>query len=146
MNLLERVEGLDSSLEDLKSRYSLDRKELGKIMIIASTALLVVSVHAAMTLQSNLEEIEKTSKKLDRVQGIIGTDRFQNSLEALADVKGTSVGRSARTAVAVFREANESITRLEALESRTRQDFRLYQYLVLASLLGISAGLSVRYM
>lgn len=131
--------------QKLRQKYSLDKKELGKVLFIASAAFLVISVHAAMEFQSSMEDIEQTNNKLEETSAIINSEGFQDSIEALETVRGTQIAPQFIQASEAFNSAEEAINETQETEERLKSSYNSYRWVVLASILGMVAGASIIY-
>ncbi len=138
---------MDLDLGRLEERYTVDRRELGKILVIASTALLVLSLHSALSFQSALGEVEKVNRDFDKAQGIIESPGFNDSLEALQSARGggAQITNQFVTASNAFLEAREALERSEKAEDELEGTYNQYRWLVLIAVLGEVAGIAVIY-
>lgn len=134
------------SVEELKETYTLDINEFSKVVLIASFALLVVSLHSAYMFQQSAEDIEKLDSSLDRTSAVINSDGFQDSLEALQSIEGTEIGVQFEQAREAFSGVENDINQTENSLERLEQNYETYQWLVLFSILGMVSGISLRYL
>lgn len=126
--------------------YTVDQKELGKVMIVLFAGLLVTSAHAALQFRSAHDSINGLNKNLTKAQAIMESDSFNQSLEAIESVQGTEIGPRFSSAVEAFTTAGSSISEVEKVESDLESTYQLYQWLVLIAIMGEIAGLSLLYL
>ncbi len=138
---------VELDFERLEERYTVDRREFGKILVIASTALLVLSLHSALSFQSALSQVEKVNRDFDKARGIIESPGFNDSLEALQSVKGggSQITNQFVTASNAFLEARDALERSEKAEDDLEGTYQQYRWLVLIAVLGEVAGIAVIY-
>jgi len=134
-----------AKLRKALDEYTVDQNELGKILLIASTALLVVSVHAALQFQNSYDQMNEVNKQFDKTEGIVESQSFNDSLEALNSVKGSEIASKFTTAAKAFQEAKTAIEASEAAETNLENNVETYKWLVLISILGEVAGVSIIY-
>ncbi|MFT4867939.1 MAG: hypothetical protein ACI9LV_000551 [Candidatus Nanohaloarchaea archaeon] len=127
------------------SDYTVNQEELGKVLLIASAALLVTSVHAALQFGDSHNKIQDLNQDLDRTQAVMNGEDFNESMEALESVQGTQIGPRFSSAVEAFNSAENSIQTAEEVESDLDTASVIYQWLVLISIMGVIAGLSLLY-
>ncbi|MFB6292553.1 MAG: hypothetical protein ABEI58_04130 [Candidatus Nanohaloarchaea archaeon] len=142
----EQLQELEKTAEDLHEEYGVDRRELGKILVIASTTLLIVSIHATLTLQSVSKDLEQVNRQFDRAEAIIGSSNFQSALEDISKIKGSTLANSAEQAVESFNSAAESMDRVEEAETQVEHKSEIYKWLVLIGILGNVAGIVTLYL
>lgn len=131
---------------DLNYRdYTVNQEELGKILVIASAALLVTSVHAALQFGNSHEKVEDLNQELDKTQAVMQSEDFNESMEAIESVQGTQIGPRFSSAVEAFNGAENSIHKAEEAESDLQTASTVYQWLTLIGIMGIIAGLSLLY-
>ena len=134
------------SLKDIKEEYTIDTNEFSKVVLIASFALLIVSLHSAYMFQQSAEDIEKLDSSLDRTSAVISSDGFQESLEALQSIEGTEIGVQFEQARNAFSRVEGDINQTENSLKRLEGNYETYQWLVLVSIMGVVSGLSLRYL
>lgn len=137
-------EGPKETLKQLHREYGLDQQELGKIILISSLAIFVVSAPAALTLQETHDEIQSVNTEMDDVQGMINSNTFQQSLNNVENIGG-SLARNIQVISQDLRAANSSISELESTENTLGQRAQTYKWISLISLLGIISGLVTIY-
>ncbi len=138
MNLSEKIRELEYS-------YTLDQKELGKILFIASTTLLIVSVTSLFQTRSTINDVNEMSNDFSQLDAVLNTQRFNDSLSAIQSLEGTAAGEKYQYAAQTFRGMQHAIDEAENAEERLLYLKKLYQWLTLISVLGASAGLTVIY-
>lgn len=137
--LRTRVKGVE------EGDYVLDSTELGKILIIASTALLLVSIHAALNFQDAASSMEKTNKQFERASGVINSDNFQESMNRLEGLGSDTITRQVRTASSAFETADQAIQRSVQTEKDLERHYSTFQWLALIAIMGEVAGIAVIY-
>lgn len=132
-------------IRELEYEYTFDKTELGKVMVIASLTLLIVSVHTLMTLQPAIDEAKQTEQRLNQLDAVVSTDAFNDSLEAIQDLQGTNLGEQMQYAVSTFRGMQTTTNDQQAIYSELEQASKTYQWLVLTGIIGLVAGLATIY-
>lgn len=132
-------------LEELRSRYTFDSREFGKVLLVASVTLLVVSVHATLQFQQASEKTDALNDNLTETSGIINSQGFNESLEALESVRGTDIAPQFITAADAFRQASSSFSLAEEANKGLENSSQLYRWLVLLSIMGMVTGMSFIY-
>ncbi|MFB6199842.1 MAG: hypothetical protein ABEJ83_03110 [Candidatus Nanohaloarchaea archaeon] len=130
-------------LQKLEKQYGIDRKELGKTLLVASAAILAVTVPTVLELQSAAKELDAANTELNKASTIIQGQDFQESLEALESVEGTNLAPRYLTAAEAFRTAQNATENLEEVEEGLRSGSKIYQWITLLSILGIVAGATI---
>lgn len=129
-------------------RYRIDRRELGKVLLVASTALLVVSVHATLSFQDSLKDVKKVDQNLDQAEAIMDSRGFNQSLQAinsLETVDQVDIYNQFKQASNAFKQARAAIQSAETARDNLESNYEMYRWLVLISILGQVAGLAVMY-
>jgi anion-transporting ArsA/GET3 family ATPase len=137
-------QGPKQTLRDLHREYGIDQRELGKIILISSLAIFVVSAPAAITLQETHDQVDSVNTEMDQVQGMITSDSFQQSMTNVEGVGG-SLARNIQVISEDLRAANSSISELETTETTLGQRAQTYKWISLFSLTGIIAGIVTIY-
>jgi hypothetical protein len=133
-------------LREILEEYRLDQKEFTRILLIASTTLLIFSLHGLMTLGPASEKIDSLDSDYSRLSGMIGSQEFNNTIQSLEDVQGGEIGQRMQYAADVFRGVQDTGSRLEAVDGDLQYMMNMYRWLVLISILGQVAGVSLIYM
>lgn len=141
----EKVEEIKQKLDELHRDYVLDQRELGKILIIVSTTLLIFSAHAALSFKSASESVGDLNEELSTISGVINSENFQTSIEAIESLNSRAISSQVNTAVSTFDSINRSVRTSGAVKSELRSDYELYQWLALLAILGEVAGIAVIY-
>ncbi len=142
----QKIQELEKTAEDLHEEYGIDRRELGKILVIASTTLLIVSIHATLTLQSVSEELNQVNRQFDRAEAIIESQGFQTALEDISRIQGSTLANSAQQAVESFEQVSNSTDRIEEAGTEVENQADTYRWLVLVGILGNVAGVVTVYL
>jgi hypothetical protein len=127
-------------------QYTLDRAEMGKVLVVASATLLVVSAHAVLQFSAAESRLSDAYTDSQRVSSVVESRSFNRSLRTLASFQtGTQVSRQVRTLVdtaSTMEAASEDITEARQNLGEKRE---MYQWLVLISAAGLATGLAERY-
>lgn len=137
-----------SWMEKIPEEYKVDKRELGKVLLIASAAVFVVSVHSAMTLNSAIEGVHKTNNQLDDMSNIMQTQRFNQSMQALESTdtyEQVDIYGQFSAALKAFNTAEGAFDSMDRVSSDLKESYVTYQWLVLASILGGVAGAVIIY-
>lgn len=132
-------------IQEIEYEYWFDQREFGKVMIIASLALIVVSVHALMTMDSAVSQANNSTERLETTAALVGTDSFQQSMESLAATGATIQGQSIEEVVANLEYASQSVDSVENLSNELESARTTYQWTVLLGLLGMTVGITSIY-
>lgn len=132
---------MDLEVEDLFDRFSVNQKELGKVLIIASFTLLVVSLHSFYVLNDIETGASEMEEEVDRTVTLLESDQFNSSLEALRDVEAFGVQRKVETVIAGMNDVQSSLSKPDNLTEQARESKEAYQWLSLIGLLGLISGL-----
>jgi len=146
MDKKDEISEIKQKMESIHTEYGIDQRELGKIMVIASTALLVVSIHAALTFQSASDSLESSNNDLQRAYGVIDSSSFQNMLDSLESIRSTAVRNEVETARQAFEQATGAMEETRETERMLQDRYDTYQWLTLISLMGVVAGVAVIYL
>lgn len=138
-------EKLWKKIEEIEYEYWFDQREFGKVMIIASLALLLVSVHALMTMDSAVNQANNSTDKLETTAALIGSDGFQQSMESLSATGATIQGQSIEEIVNDMQYASDSVNSVEDLSTELEDAKTTYQWTVLIGLLGMTVGITSIY-
>lgn len=137
--------GLKDTIREFEYEYTLDEAELGKTMVIVSFTLLLFSVHTILVMQPAIEEAKNTEDRLNQLDQVVNTQRFNQSLNAMQDLQSTSVANDLDYALQTFQAMQDTVTGQEDIYQNLERTNRRYQWLVLVGLLGIIAGVSIIY-
>lgn len=136
---------MEDRLKQLKSQYSFDKKEFGKVLLIASASLFVVSVHSALVFDQAESEMRKVNNQFTEAKAIMDSPSFNNSLQALNSLKTTDIGRHFTKVAKAFNKVKGSLNHMEQVEKDMSRSAELYRWLVLVSMAGMVAGGSLIY-
>jgi hypothetical protein len=127
--------------------YTLDRAEMGKVLIVASATLLVVSAHAVLQFSATESKLSDAYTDSKRVSSLADSQSFNRSLRTLASFRtGTQVSRQVRTLVdtaSTMQSASQDIQ--QEAQQNLGEKREMYQWLVLISVAGLATGLAERY-
>lgn len=127
--------------------YTLDRSEMGKVLVVASTTLMVVSGHAVLQLSATESKLSDSYDTAEQVSNTVNTRGFNRSLRTLASFQaGTDASRQVRTLLSAASSMRETSSEIAESEQTIEETKEMYQWLVLLSGAGLITGLLERYM
>ena len=126
----------DISLTDLK----VNQRELGKVLLIASTVLLVVSLHAFYSFSDIESSVNNLDQEADETIALLNSETFNNSLQALRDVNALDVNRKVGTIVQGMNSVRSTLQESQGVVQSAESSKETYQWLSLFSILGIISG------
>ncbi len=136
---------LKQKIREIEYQYWLDKTEFGKVLIIASLSILVVSIHAIYTVNDAVERASESNERMQSTAVLVGSDAFQNSMENFADTGATIGGEPVSEVVSDLQYASESVQQVEQLSEDLEQARTTYQWTVLLGILGLVAGITAIY-
>jgi len=139
---------LVDQLERIPEKYRVDKRELGKVLLVASAAFFVVSVHSALTLNAAIDEVDNTESQLNEMQAVMESQSFNQSMNALEGTdtdEQVDIYEQFSTAVEAFNSAEGAFASMESISEGLENSYSTYQWLVLASILGMVAGAAIIY-
>lgn len=136
---------LKQKIREIEYQYWLDKTEFGKVLIIASLSILVVSIHAIYTVNNAVEQASESNERMQSTAVLVGSDSFQNSMENFADTGATIGGEPVSEVVSDLQYASESVQQVEQLSEDLEQARTTYQWTVLLGILGLVAGITAIY-
>jgi len=136
---------LKQKIREIEYQYWLDKTEFGKVLIIASLSILVVSIHAIYTVNNAVEQASESNERMQSTAVLVGSDAFQNSMENFADTGATIGGEPVSEVVSDLQYASESVQQVEKLSEDLEQARTTYQWTVLLGILGLVAGITAIY-
>lgn len=139
------LEKVRDKVDEIEYNYTVDRNELGKIMIIASTTLLFFSVHTLLSLEPAMQESSDVDQQLSQLESVVATDRFNDSLGAIEDLESVSIGEDMQYAVSTFRGMQVTASEQQEIYQTLENTNETYQWLVLLSIIGIVTGGAIIY-
>lgn len=135
-------------VERVPKKYRIDKRELGKVLLIASAAVFIVSVHSALTLNAAVDEVQKTDNQLSEMEAIIESDSFNQSMQALESTdtyEQVDIYGQFSSALEAFNSAEKGFNSLDNVSQGLENSYSTYQWLALISLLGCVAGAVIIY-
>lgn len=139
---------LVDQLERIPEKYRVDKRELGKVLLVASAAIFVVSVHSALTLNAAINEVDNTQSQLNEMEVIMESQSFNQSMSALESTdtyEQVDIYGQFSTAVDAFNSAEGAFNSMESVSEGLENSYGIYQWLVLTSILGMVAGAVIIY-
>jgi hypothetical protein len=136
---------MGEKIEKLRQEYTLDTAELGKIMLISSITLFIISVHSTLTLQESSKQADQLHNSLEKTDAIINSQDFNDSLDALEDTQGTQIAPRFIKAAEAFRNAQNTTQTADEMRKDLENTTKVYQWTTLISILGAVAGAVILY-
>lgn len=136
------TEEIKQKLMELHEEYAFSRVELAKIMIIASTTLIAVSIPAALSFQAAEQKASTANSQLSQVSAVLNSERVQRSIDVLKDVEGSSFDQLT-AAIEAFENTEKAVNSTEQLEKDLRRKKELYQWVVLIGIIGEVTGVAI---
>ncbi|EGQ43320.1 MAG: hypothetical protein J07AB43_13110 [Candidatus Nanosalina sp. J07AB43] len=121
----------DISINDL----SVDQQELGKILLIASFTLFLLSLHAFYSVSDIEQDLQDLDGEMSQTSAVLNSDGFNSSLQALREVNALNVESKVVRIIEGMSEANEALGSLDQVEKNAESSKSTYQWLSLISLL-----------
>ncbi|MFB6241458.1 MAG: hypothetical protein ABEJ36_01485 [Candidatus Nanosalina sp.] len=140
------LEKVRKRINELEYEYTLDQRELAKILIIASTTMLLFSVHVISNLQEASASIDSADQKFAKVKSMVSSEDYNQSIQALQDIQEGSISQRMQYAASFFNEVQDATYSLSKVESTLDGLIGTYRWIVLISILGEVAGVSLIYM
>lgn len=138
-------EKITTALERYEHLYRFDQREFGKVMIIASLALLIVSVHALFTIDGAVQQAQNSTERLETTAVLVSSDGFQQSMESLAATGATIQGQGIEQVIADLEYASNSVEGVQDLSSELENAQTTYQWTTLIGILGLVTGITAIY-
>ena len=120
---------------------SIDQQELGKILLIASFTLFLVSLHSFYSLSDIEQGLQDVNGEVSQTSAVLNSNSFNSSLQALRQVNALNVESKVVRIIEGMNKANQALQSSEQLEKNIEGSKSTYQWLSLISLLGIISGL-----
>ena len=125
------------------SSLSIDQEELGKVLLIASFTLFLVSLHAFYSLSDIEQGLQDVNGEVSQTSAVLNSNTFNSSLQALREVNALNVESKVVRIIEGMNKANQALQSSEQLEKNVEGSKSTYQWLSLISLLGFVSGLSL---
>jgi hypothetical protein len=145
-NIQEFISNPVGKTRELSHDYGLDKMELSKIVIITSTALLVISINAVYTMQSVQSDLKQTDQSVQQASAVINSDRFQDAMNTLQRIESDRLTNQLQAAEESLNNLDSSFENVNTAQDKVDQTQRTYQWMSLISILGIISGVALRYM
>lgn len=126
-------------------RLAVDRKEVGRMMAVASSLVFLMSIQTYYSLDTVETEIKSAETSLEDTNEYVTSESFQRSLEGLRDLSGTSGWGRISGAMEGFERLERTLQEVRGASDKIEQEKRLYQWLSLLGFAGIVAGLSILF-
>lgn len=139
-----QLNNLKERISDLEHEYKIDKTELGEVMAVTCLALLMISAHAAISLQDSISELEQTNNDLDELRGIMNSQSFESSMEAL-ETTAVEISQDFERVYQGFSTMESDLERVKTVEENLKQRYEFYRWIILISLIGIVTGISLIY-
>lgn len=138
-------EELKNRVLELHEEYGIDKMELSKIMVIASTTLMIISIHATMSFQTAHEGVSNANDKLSEASAIVNSEQFQEGVNSISRLSDSQLTNQIETAAGALQSANSSLEETRKSEEQLDSAMKMYQWLALIGILGNVAGISIRF-
>lgn len=142
---MSQLADIRKKIQEIEYQYWFDKKEFGKIVIIASLSMLIVSVHAIYTIDGAVEQASNSTERLQTTAALVSSNGFKQSMNSLSGTGVTIQGRSISEVVSDLQYASESIEGVEKLSSELEKARTTYQWTTLIGILGLVAGITSIY-
>lgn len=139
MNLRDRV-------RELEYEYTLDQRELGKVLLVVSATVFFISLTSLYQTRSTVQHVEETRSDLSQLGAVVNSQRFNESLSAIQSLQGTTEGQKYQYAAQTFRGMQHSIKEVENTEKDLEEMQNMYQWMILSSILGATAAITVIFL
>jgi hypothetical protein len=133
-------------LESLEERYGVDTREMGKLLVVVSVTAFLLSVNMIYGLGELESTVSDANNNLSRAAGIVETDSFQSSVESLENDRRAGISRDAQLVAGSLQEASKALNQMEEAENSVETHLETYRYVVLMSVAGTVAGMSLMVM
>ncbi|MFB6115966.1 MAG: hypothetical protein ABEK10_00500 [Candidatus Nanosalina sp.] len=137
---------LKSLISRIPERSGISQKQLGEVLIVASSIALVFSAYGAFKLvevQKNLEDFDDVSASLSRS---VNSQEFNDTIEALKDVRTGAISEDMRRAASVLERYQVIENSLRDARNTLEEFLTSLQWLFLISVIGEVSGLTLLYM
>lgn len=139
MKLRERI-------REIEYEYTVDQRELGKVLLVVSTTVFLISLTSLYQTRSTVQHVEETRSDLSQLDAVVNSQRFNQSLSTIQNLQGTTEGQKYQYAAQTFRGMQHSIDEVDKAEKDLEGMQNMYQWMVLSSILGATAGLTVIFL
>ena len=95
---------------------SIDQQELGKILLIASFTLFLVSLHAFYSLSDIEQGLQDVNGEVSQTSAVLNSNTFNSSLQALREVNALNVESKVVRIIEGMNKANQALQSSEQLE------------------------------
>lgn len=139
MNLRERIKQVEYD-------YTLDQRELGKVLLVVSATVFLISLTSLYQTRTVLGDVQETRSDLSELDAVVNSQRFNQSLSAIKSLEGTTEGQKYQYAAQTFRGMQHSIDESRDSEQKLKEMQKTYQWMVLSSILGATAAVTVIFL
>ena len=139
MDIKEKIQEIEYSLE-------FDQVELAKMLILVSTTVLIFSIHGITILNSTSERLEGLEDDFSDVSGMVNSQGFNETVDALSDVQQGSISERMQFAANTLQSLQEADASISNSADDVENMLNLYRWLLLLAVLGEVAGVSLIYM
>jgi hypothetical protein len=138
-------EKLNEKLEGFERSHFFDQREFGKVLIVVSLSMLIFSVFSLTQINDTVETTSTLQSEFSELSAVMSTPQFNSSLSAIEDLETSSIGQDFGLAAQTFRALQERVNAFNAVNSELGTLQKTYQWMVLISILGLAAGITVIY-
>ncbi len=135
---------LEQVIQPLRE-YTLDQQELGKILIIFSLTLIILSSYGVYQLSEVQKMTESNQEDLRGVNLIVQSERFEDSVQSLERSGMTIDGQPISQVAEEFSYMANTSENVRMMDQRVSNTKSTFQWLVMIGVLGVVAGITVMY-
>ncbi len=139
------IEGLKQKIGVLEREYTLDQREVAKILIITSTTILLLSLFSLNHLEAASADIGSSEGNFSSLSGMVSSEDYNQTVDALQDVQQGTISNRMQYAAEFFATAQASVYSMQGVQDRLDSILGIYRWLVLLAILGEVAGVSLLY-
>ncbi len=139
----EKIEEVRHRLEEIGGEYGIDQIELGKLLIVVSASVLMVSIPAAMAFHSALGSVESTQENMSQAADFVQSSSFQSELDNLVMQED---GDQFLWAYQGFQRAGDAAEGLEETSDDMEERYTVFQWISLLAILGLVSGITIIYL
>ncbi|MFB6181167.1 MAG: hypothetical protein ABEJ93_04790 [Candidatus Nanohalobium sp.] len=132
-------------IRELEYEYTVDQREFGKVLVVVSATTFLISLMSLYQVMEVQESVEGVNSDFSKLDAVISSDRFNQSLSAIQSLEGTTSGQKFQYAAQTFRGMQHGLKQAEQAEHDLEHARSTYQWVILLSILGATAGVTVIY-
>lgn len=140
----QATQKIKNKINEIEYEYWFDKKEFGKVLIVASFAVLAVSVHALYVMDQAYEQAQTSQEDLRTTSNIVQNENFRGSLENMP-TGFTAGGMDGEEILVNLEHSVNSLEEVDDLANDLEDTRTTYQWMVLIGILGVVAGITSIY-